>query len=100
MIRDPDRWARGARARDAEGNAVSARDPDATSWCLEGAVAICCNEYGILPPYFMLLLDSVAEDHFGFEWGAPLFNEHFTHEAVLDLLELAAQKAERETWQQ
>ena len=95
LIEDPDRWAKGARARDTEGYAVEAKDPTATSWCLEGAIAITCNPFGILPPYFMVLLDSVAEEYFDFPWGAPRFNEYYSHESVIRLLEIAAIKSER-----
>lgn len=48
-----------------------------------------CNPYGILPPYFMKLLDEVADADFGHDMGTPLFNEHYGHDAIIALLKMA-----------
>lgn len=56
-------------------------------------MALACNPYGILPPYFMCLLDETAEGEFGHVYGAPLFNEHYGHDAIIALLKLAIQRA-------
>jgi len=89
LLEDPVHWTRGARARDDNGRTVRPEDPNAVRWCLEGAVALACNDFGILPPYFMVLLDQTAEEDFGHMSGASLFNEHYGHEAVLILLKCA-----------
>ena len=89
LLEDPAHWTQGARARDENGRKVRPEDPRAVCWCLESAVAMSCNSYGILPPYFMVLLDQTAEEDFGHVYGAPLFNEHYGHEAIIILLKCA-----------
>lgn len=37
-ITDPDNWTRRANARDYLGAAVAAEDPEASCWCLHGAL--------------------------------------------------------------
>jgi len=92
-LEDPSRWTQGALARDQYGRSVRPASPHAVCWCMESAVAMACNPYGVLPPYFMILLDEVAEEDFGHLYGAPLFNEHYGHDAILTLLKLAIHRA-------
>jgi len=60
-------------------------------WGIEGAVARMCNNWGILPPYFMLLLDSEAQEY-GVD-SVNLFEDFVTHEAVVQLLERAVMRS-------
>ena len=46
-----------------------------------------CNPYGILPPYFMRLLDPIAQRH-GVS-GIGELNDYYRHEIVLQVLEEA-----------
>ena len=92
-LEDPVRWTQGARARDDRGRPVSPSHPSAVCWCMESAVAMACNPYGVLPPYFMYLLDEVAAEEFGHDYGAPLFNEHYGHDSIIALLKLALHRA-------
>lgn len=83
-------WTKGARARDQQGRPVRPEDPNAVSWDIEGAVSICCNNFGILPPYFMRLLDHIAVSVR--EWkvmGVDDANERLDHASILQLLRLA-----------
>jgi hypothetical protein len=89
-LAEPHHWTQGARARDGQGAVVRPEDPTAVCWDIEGAIAVSCNRFGVLPPYFMVLLDSVAEDEFGYPYGASHFNEHYDHDSVLTLLRIAA----------
>jgi hypothetical protein len=87
VLRDPRQWTRGARARDAQNRPVPPNHPSAVCWCIEGAVSMACNPYGVFPPYFMILLDRVARRH-GAE-SAGLLNDHYRYEIVLQVLEEA-----------
>lgn len=95
LLRDPCCWERGrfpqlqpdARARDLHGRAVRPENPCAVCWDIEGAVALMCNNWGILPPYFMLLLDSLAQEY-GID-GINLLESVATHESVVTVLERA-----------
>jgi hypothetical protein len=86
-ISNPGRWAVGAQALSADGYMVRPHDPRAVAWDVEGAVAMASNSYGILPPYFMLLLDSVAQSYGVLSIG--LLNDSMRHEVVLEVLEKA-----------
>lgn len=90
MIRDPCQWTRGARARNELGQPVHPADPTAVAWDMEAAVAMACNPYGILPPFFMVLLDEVAQEKHG--TYAVFIAEDYRHEIVIDLLEAARTK--------
>lgn len=92
-IRDEDRWCTEAYARDASGRRVRPYEPTAVRWCIEGAVAISCNPAAILPPYFMVLLDKIAEE-LGYE-SVGLLNDGAHHELVLRVLEEAIIRAEQ-----
>ncbi len=89
-IRDPERWAHGAQALDAQGKKVVPSDPSAVQWDVQGAIAIECNPYGILPPYFMQLLDELAEPY-GCD-SVGMFNDAYSHERVLHLMQSAADR--------
>jgi hypothetical protein len=65
ILREPEQWTATARARDEYGNHVAPYDPRAVCWCIEGAVSMACNRFGIMPPYLMLILDEVASTQYG-----------------------------------
>jgi hypothetical protein len=91
LIQDESRWTQEAYARDAQGRRVRPYDPAATCWCIEGAVAISCNPAAILPPFFMVLLDKIAEE-LGYE-SVGLLNDGAHHHVVLRVLEEAIVRA-------
>lgn len=91
IIEDPRRWHH--FTHDAEGSIVKATDPSAVRWDLEGAIAASCNRYGILPPYFMVLLDETLREDFGFEWGSAYYQQSHHHDAVVALLKMAIERA-------
>ena len=86
-IKDPARWTTGAMAVDENNRRVRPNDERAVRWDVEGAVAIASNPYGILAPFFMKLLDEVAEEYGMFSIGA--LNDSFQHERVLAVLQEA-----------
>ena len=91
IIEESDRWD--PVTQDAAGFLTRPQSPTAVRWSIEGAIARCCNNYGILPPYFMKLLDEVLVTHFGFEWNVPYFEQHHGHDDVCTLLQLAIERA-------
>lgn len=46
-----------------------------------------CNPYGILPPFFMKLLDKVAAEYGAISIGD--LNDNFRHDVVLEALQRA-----------
>lgn len=93
LIQDESCWTREAHARDASGRCVKPYDPRAVRWCIEGAVAISCNPAAILPPFFMVLLDKIAEE-LGYE-SVGLLNDGAYHRTVLYVLEEAIVRASK-----
>lgn len=87
LLLDEQRWARGALARDAAGRNVRPEHPTACCWSLGGAVARACNDVGILPPYFIVFIDRVVLEEFGSSDGFSVFNDYYSHESVLALLD-------------
>lgn len=86
-ISDPARWTTAAPARNAQGQWRKPHEPDACCWDIEGAIAIECNPYGILPPFFMRLLDGLVEG-LGCDSIGTL-NDAYSHEMVLQIMERA-----------
>jgi len=93
LLEDPDRWTPWERAMDAQGRPVRPESPEAVCWSVESAIAKVCGSFGIVPPYFMVLLDSVLTDDLGFSMGIAYFEQHYSHEMVLGLLRKAIEKA-------
>lgn len=83
-IRDPAHWTVQAPARDAQSRWVKPHDPSAVRWDIQGAIAIECNPYGIFPPFFMKLLDELAEKY-GCE-SIGMFNDAYSHDRVLRIM--------------
>lgn len=90
VIEDPARW--GQYTQDASGRLVAHHDPAAVRWCVEGAISISCNSFGIVPPYFMILLDDLLHEEFGFDWNVPRFEQYYHHDCVVGLLKRAITK--------
>lgn len=85
IIREPEQWTPRSRALDNRGYAVSPEDPNAVCWCIEGAVSMACNPYGILPPYFMRIMDEVAVEY-GCD-SVNLLEDALDHAGVVEFLE-------------
>ncbi len=84
IVREPEQWTNEFRAITADRRRCRPEDPDAAAWCIEGAVSLACNPYGILPPYFMLVMDDVAR-----EYGCDTVNlleDALDHAGVLEFL--------------
>lgn len=60
LLSDIRLWAQGARARDEEGKPVSPNHPRACCWSITGAIAVASNPQGLVPPYFLRILDALA----------------------------------------
>ena len=84
-IADPAHWNQGSLAQDRNGEAVGPFSPFAVKWCLLGA----CDLEGATSA---LLYEAIQEFA-----GKPLsfagFNDHYSHDDVLAVIDLAIQKA-------
>lgn len=94
LLVDPDRWTKYTRARASDGTPVRPEDPTAVCWCVEGAVAVLSNEYGVLPPQLMKALDRAVWSLSGEYLSAGVYNDKVTHPLVLLLLQEAIQLEE------
>lgn len=86
-LEDDTKWTVGAPARNAEGAWRKPDAPDAVRWDIQGAIAIECNPYGILPPFFMKLLDELVAP-LGCD-SVGVFNDTFSHDKMLELFDAA-----------
>jgi len=91
-ISDSDKWTVMAPARNAQGQWRKPHEPDACRWDIQGAIAIECNPHGILPPFFMQLLDTMVSVYGCDSVGT--FNDAYSHEMVLQIMEEAAKICE------
>lgn len=88
-LSDPARWTQGTEARNAMGRHVDPEDPDATCWCMLGAVkvevgaGIGCDEEASRRFYEA---KAVLRAHGG---DVVTFNDAGTHADVLALLDRA-----------
>lgn len=89
VLCDPERWTQHVRARDAEGYEVRVEDPEAVCWCIEGAIAVVCNPYGITPPHVLKALDKVVFAIMGRDVGVGYLNDMVMHEVIMQLLDEA-----------
>ena len=85
VLRDPNRWTPLHRAEDHQGKSVAVNDPRAHKWCLEGAVAMASNAWGILPQYFMKLLDEVSLELYR-EEAVNCLEEYCYHGHIVQVL--------------
>lgn len=84
LLADPARWTQGALARTVHGWNAHPEDPDAFSFCLDGAAhRFGGREYLNV----LLLLTSLCGD------SVSDFNDRATHQQVLDLLDRAIGEA-------
>lgn len=74
LLGSPSSWTARARALDKHGARVNPSHATAVRWDIEGAVARACNDYGILPPFFTVLLDKAAAEYCP-KYGAYGVNE-------------------------
>ncbi len=97
-ISKPENWCQRSVARDPEGCRVSARDPNASSWCSIGAVlsstkGIVSNTiHAKLREIFSFVLDQSAIYR---GYSIPAFNDHpeVTHDDVMTFFDLAIEKS-------
>lgn len=88
LIADPAHWTQKASARSAEGNSVSVRSPKAESFCTLGAIdRVVGHDSGFYDATHFIYqvigsADSIAQ-----------FNDSHTHAEVLDVLDVAIEKA-------
>lgn len=92
VLRDRRRWVNFAYAVDEDWNEVHVTDPTAVRYSLEGAVAMASNPYGLLPPYFMKLLDEVIMELYGEDGGVGCLEEYCGHRTVLLVLKRAIER--------
>lgn len=99
LISDPYLWTQNARARDISGRRCAANHPDASSWSLNGALAVVSNPFGITPKWLLSALDQLVQE-LGFStvlWEGPPalhttcddFNDEHNHADVMNLLDTA-----------
>ncbi len=58
LLRTPQRWTKRTYARDSDGKRIAAFAPEATQWCVRGAIFKCCADFltglrmlrDVLPP--------------------------------------------------
>jgi hypothetical protein len=91
VLRDPNRWVSFHRAADVNYNWVPANDPRAVRWSIEGAVAMACNPEGVLPPFFMKLLDEVSLELYR-EESVNCLEEYCRHQHVVQVLQRAIER--------
>ncbi len=97
-------WTANALARDDDGNVVRPNSPRASSWSVEGVIAILSNAVAIFPLYFARLLDHVIHTHFpehvrGYldEGSAATFGDFeavFSYDVVMSVLDMAIKELE------
>lgn len=91
VLRDPNRWVSFSRAVDEDFNSVPVNDPRAARWSIEGAVAAASNPEGVLPPFFMKLLDEVSLELYR-EESVNCLEEYCRHQHVVQVLQRAIEK--------
>jgi hypothetical protein len=93
VLRDPNRWARQYFAEDEDRNWVPNNDPRAVRWSISGAVAAASNPEGIMPPYFMKLLDEATLSLYR-EESVNCLEEYCSHGHIVQVLLRAVELAE------
>lgn len=84
LIADPDRWAQGNFAFDAEGTPVSSYSDNAVRWCAAGA----CSRVGADAGYLFRALPYTANNNLG------VYNDNRAHRTILRLFDRAIELAE------
>lgn len=85
----PDAWTKAAVARDARGRNVKPLDPNACCWCVEGALAVESNPYGLIPPILLQLIDAAAI-HVATHLGLHTPNSEFSITTMAELNDMAS----------
>ncbi len=93
LIEEPQHWTPWANALDVYGRRVRPQDPTAVCWSVENAISRACGDHGIVPPYFMVLLDNVLLERFNYQFGVTYFEQHRGHDEVKRLLMAAIDAA-------
>lgn len=95
LLSTPDHWVVHSRAVDAQGARVNPASTRAVRWDITGAVAKHCNEFGIFPPYFALLLDQSAREfcpRYG-SFGVDELSDVYGYECATGVLQKALETA-------
>ena len=96
VIADPKHWAQGWYAKDAKGQSVGPRKPDAVCWCSLGALEKVAYEedtYKTCLAATGYLFKVSAECGY---IGIPYFNDNSSHEAVMKAWDKAIKLAKEE----
>jgi hypothetical protein len=91
LLSSPEKWTKGAYARDEEGVSISCKSPEAVQFCSLGAIERC---YPNNPFPIMNKLDAVIKSKYGNEerrYGLVTFNDapETTYEQVIEVLKEA-----------
>lgn len=93
-------WIKGYSAKDDRGLQVDPAGPNATCWCLSGAVIADSEPYRVSRPVFMLLADAIdgkpGPTYRDVETARDIiidFNDSSTQEEVISLIDKAIEMA-------
>jgi len=94
------RWCQGAHALRADGYAVRPNNGWAVAFSIEGALAHCSNQAGIVPPTLIRLMDQMVLDFLSIGTTAGIwedrdvgwFNDTFDHASVVELLDYTCRR--------
>jgi len=92
LLSTPDKWTQNYIARDDKNHGLeSAISPDATCWCMSGAVLKAAETDSLSLEWIDLLEKAIKELHpeFHLVGGIPGFNDTHTHEEVLRVFDRA-----------
>lgn len=93
LLSDETKWCQGAFAMSADGQRVKAGSPEAVAWSIEGAVGVCSNEYGVIPPNILKYLDQLVFGLTGKDETVGWYNDRSTHENMLRFLHEALRRS-------
>lgn len=91
LLSDPTRWTRKTRARRHDDSKTDSQSPEATCWCLVGAVEKCYGRGPAEAAAIEKLADVIADYPHKKHPSHRLaqFNDNCTHAQLLEVLELA-----------
>lgn len=88
ILKTPEQWTQGVFARTPEGEPVKPKDPRACSWCLLGALAMVSNEFGIIAPPLLRLIEDVMHSIYQDKFASiGEMNDYIDHESLLVFLD-------------
>lgn len=91
LITDPKHWTQGAFARDANGNSTDTCGPNATCWCIAGAITkVDIDAKGINGDIYGELAKSTEGD------GIVYVNDNLGHKAILNVINKTITRLEKE----